>query len=906
MSFEANFHTLTGHSPFSWQRRLYDDFFAHGKTPSAVDVPTGLGKTSVMALWLIARAHGAPLPRRLVYVVDRRAVVDQATREAEKLRDNLASDEAAALREGLRLGNGRLPISTLRGQFADNRAWLDDPTAPAIVVGTVDMIGSRLLFEGYGVSRKMRPYHAGFLGVDTLVLLDEAHLVPPFAHLLRAIETDAALWPKDEDDARLVRRLVLLPLSATLRADARRLDRAPFTLEDEREDKAVQKRLRAAKRLVFRELAADPDGQLAQAAFDLATKEPARVVVFCDRREKKKGEPSADGVREALGKLAKKAEAAAPEIETLTGGRRMREREATEKRLTELGFIGARGETKPAVLVATSAGEVGVDLDADHMISDLVAFERMAQRLGRVNRRGERASSEVLVFCHADEPAPKNPKEPTAEEERARLPFRAREALEYLPKLGDGFDASPGALRVLARQSTDRVTKATTPEPLRPALTRALVDAWSLTSLETHEGRPEIAPWLRGWIEEEEPQTTLLWRRWLPVRRAVGEDKPRDPRRYAAEVDKFFEVAPPHASELLEAETRRVLDWLRARATATQNVRRKDDDDLPADNDIVCFALGGRDGFTAYSLSELAKPRDKRQMEALERDIIGHTLVLDARLRGLSDFGALGKDADTPIICADDDSEWSEIIGFRVRAQTGDDDGATTRPRDYRFPKMVDGDGEARESLVVEPLGGGGGEDARSIRTTPQTLDVHQACVETTAHAIAAALALPPHYSEALSLAGRLHDEGKRADRWQRAFNAARDRRDFGLDSELAKTRGPIHQPTLDGYRHEFGSLGRAETDETIRLLSEEHRDLVLHLVAAHHGRARPVIETRGCDDGPPSVLEERARRVALRFARLQKRWGPWGLAWWEALLRAADQKASRENEAGGGDASAR
>ncbi len=37
---------------------------------------------------------------------------------------------------------------------------------------------------------------------------------------------------------------------------------------------------------------------------------------------------------------------------------------------------------------------------------------------------------------------------------------------------------------------------------------------------------------------------------------------------------------------------------------------------------------------------------------------------------------------------------------------------------------------------------------------------------------------------------------------------------------------------------------------------------------------------------------------MALRFARLQKRWGPWGLAWWEALLRAADQQASRDLEA--------
>ncbi len=113
-----------------------------------------------------------PLPRRLVYVVDRRAVVDQATREAEKLKDV----------------NADLRVSTLRGQYADNRDWLEDPAAPAIVVGTVDMIGSRLLFSGYGVSRGMRPYHAGLLGADALVVLDESHLVPPFERLLRTVE----------------------------------------------------------------------------------------------------------------------------------------------------------------------------------------------------------------------------------------------------------------------------------------------------------------------------------------------------------------------------------------------------------------------------------------------------------------------------------------------------------------------------------------------------------------------------------------------------------------------------------------------------------------------------------------------------------------------------------------------
>ncbi len=106
-----------------------------------------------MAIWLVARACGAGLPRRLVYVVDRRAVVDQATDFAEDLRKCVDGD--VELKRALGLENRSLPISTLRGQHVDNKKWLEDPASAAIVVGTVDMVGSRLLFEGYGTSRRM-------------------------------------------------------------------------------------------------------------------------------------------------------------------------------------------------------------------------------------------------------------------------------------------------------------------------------------------------------------------------------------------------------------------------------------------------------------------------------------------------------------------------------------------------------------------------------------------------------------------------------------------------------------------------------------------------------------------------------------------------------------------------------
>ena len=201
-----------------------------------------------MAIWLLARAQGALLPRRLVYVVDRRAVVDQATDLAMGLRESI--DRNMELKQSLGLGARSLPISTLRGQQVDNKEWLDNPASPAIVVGTVDMIGSRLLFEGYGTSRKMRPYHAGLLGADTLLVLDEAHLVPPFEKLVETIALgEAGFGPRDEQLRGLVPPFKLMSLSATGRAVAG----SSFGLtEGDLKHPVVRRRLDAPKRLTVK------------------------------------------------------------------------------------------------------------------------------------------------------------------------------------------------------------------------------------------------------------------------------------------------------------------------------------------------------------------------------------------------------------------------------------------------------------------------------------------------------------------------------------------------------------------------------------------------------------------------------------------------------------------------------
>jgi CRISPR-associated endonuclease/helicase Cas3 len=203
----------------------------------------------------------------------------------------------------------------------------------------------------------------------------------------------------------------------------------------------------------------------------------------------------------------------------------------------------------------------------------------------------------------------------------------------------------------------------------------------------------------------------------------------------------------------------------------------------------------------------------------------------------------------------------------------------------------VSDDGEPRRWLIVEKWRSDSTNEEDRSTSVCQLLDNHRNWAEHRARELARNFNLPEQYADMLCAAAFLHDEGKRSDRWQRAFNTP------DAAKHWAKTEGPINFPLLDGYRHEFGSIVAVENHERLRCLPEDLRDLALHLIAAHHGFARPFIDTRGCDVAPPSILEPYAKAIALRFGRLQQQWGPWGLAWWESLLRASDQRASRDND---------
>jgi CRISPR-associated endonuclease/helicase Cas3 len=919
--FVERFQALTGHGPYLWQTRLYEGLLA-GEQYTALDLPTGLGKTSIIPLWLLARAAGAPLPRRLVYVVDRRAVVDQASAVADEIADHLhaeATGIAADLREALGLtGAATLPVSTLRGQRVDNRRWLEDPGATAIVVGTVDMIGSRLLFEGYGVSRGMRPVHAGLLGVDSLIVIDEAHLVPPFEAMVRQA---SAMGDQDWSCApeRLASSLRLVSLSATGRE---RPGARVFRLTDEdQEDSAVRARLMAAKRLRML-----PDATPNSAVERLADEAWSygqggrRVVVFCNSRRTAQAVESglADRVRKEKDRFGKGAKLTA----LLVGERRYRERLfLTGDR--DLGIpaspVFARfapgappdPDGRPAFLIATSAGEVGIDLDADDLICDLVPWERMVQRLGRVNRRANPGEARICVIPVAKD---KEAEDDISDEDlrRLRAPFDS----PSWPFGDDGAkDASPGSLGTLKLEPGLAATllAASTPEPLRPTLTRPILESWSLTSLEQHTGRPKVQPWLRGWVETE-PQTTMVWRRLFPLRPG---DETGPPSR---DLKAFFEVAaPPHISESLSASSWRVAQILRecagaflkavaktgAGATMDAGFQDEDSQALSAHLPVVVMLSADQTVNDVWSPARLAEA----DLETLTRAIAYGTVILDARLRGLDENGLLDAKAKTDTLTIDvrPRSLWSlpleTTAGRRITMGDRPAPDGYWRLDEFRWSSS---DGDDADGLWIEVWRGPGANPGDpAISRQPRSLSDHHTDTGRHAARIAESLGLRSPWHELLVAAAEAHDLGKDRMLWQNAMNARRD-----AGRPYAKTEGGGDGRALNGYRHEFGSLRDVLASPESHLPPKvaddpDLRDLALHLILAHHGRARPTIKAYDPDQ-LPSQSPALAQGAALRFARLQARWGPWGLAWWESLLRAADWAASRAlNDASVGDQAA-
>jgi CRISPR-associated endonuclease/helicase Cas3 len=217
---------------------------------------------------------------------------------------------------------------------------------------------------------------------------------------------------------------------------------------------------------------------------------------------------------------------------------------------------------------------------------------------------------------------------------------------------------------------------------------------------------------------------------------------------------------------------------------------------------------------------------------------------------------------------------------------------------------------------------------SRSARKAPVALADH---LDHTRRQLEDTLALLPlpHLQKALQSAIRLHDWGKADERFQ-ALLINGDLDDAWAQgnlwaksgnmstTEALRKRARKRSSLPDGFRHEMLSVQLAEMAPEQLPADGTLRELALHLIAAHHGRGRPFAPVV-FDEDPPKVdlgpigvhthLTSEQRRqcpshrldsgIAERFWDLTRHYGWWGLAYLEAVVRLADQRASqREDEA--------
>jgi CRISPR-associated endonuclease/helicase Cas3 len=966
-----------GPDPFPWQSRLARQVAATGEWPALLDLPTGSGKTAVIDIAVFVLALRADQPRRMVFVVDRRIVVHQAAQRArhiaERLRDakdgvtHRVAERLLRLTASIGVDDDPLQYAELRGGIVRDDDWARRPDTPTVLVSTVDQVGSRLLFRGYGVSEGMRPVHAGLLGNDVLYFLDEVHLARPFADTLDAI--GRRYRPPAGSD--LPNRWAVVELSATPAPSERAGDVLELDDDDRDPDRAgVLVRRLGAHKLARTELVktgakADHRGELASAAVRNARRllaDPGirTVGVVVNRVE------TAVGVYRRLKRES-------PEVEAvlLTGRMRPLERDAILARYEPRLRTGRvrSDDDPPLVVVATMAIEAGADIDLDALVTECASLGALVQRFGRVDRGGDLTASghrpTSIILATSVDVADK------ADDPVYGPALAATWAWLHDRSLDFGID-------VLAK--VPRPAELTRAPDRAPQLLPSHLDRWVQTST-TPDADPDPAHWLHG-LSPSRAEVSVVWRAdVLPDAFDQGASE---------RLVRLVSLCPPGSGEAMQLPISAVRAWLAARRDDRREPVGADTSVADVPDAVIGTSdpLDGRPSGT-YALKWRG---DGSTLLGSVHDIKpGDTIVVPTSYGGIragcwdpgsadavSDFGTqiqamqrgravlrllpaclpyVPEQPPPPrpeaSLDLDDQSdelvsvqEWLSSYGERLAAG----DPALEEPRDW-VARVVRAlrplRGRQVELAVVDLTGGadpqrmfvlrsrrrlaalagrGSGSGVDSEPTTSPFagkslgLDEHLEEVERIARELATAAGLPEALAEDVGRAARLHDLGKVDPRFQAMLRGGQL-----IDSELGLTalaKSGVERADYAarqrarndaGYpaqaRHELGSVALVQHDGPLQAEATDW-DLVLHLIASHHGYARPFVPVAD-DPQPPGLSVEYKGRtltapgdhglmrldsgVPQRFWRCVRRYGWWGLAWLEALLRLADHRASEK-----------
>jgi CRISPR-associated endonuclease/helicase Cas3 len=356
-SFEELFRTATGHTPHGYQVRIAQDGL-----PDVVNAPTGTGKTGVILAWLWRRLYGpdpAGTPRRLVYALPQRSLVDQVSGEARKWLDRLGLTEEVALHV------------VMGGRGETQGDWREDMHKPAVVVGTVDSLVSKALVRAYGVGRAMYPIDFALVSNGTHWIIDEIQLSPESTTTLRQLAGFAARFGTAEPFG-------LTCMSATVddillkTVDNPSIGSTVEILREERHGE-LEARLNAAR--TIRQMSADAGDYKELAASVRALHRPGTLTLV----------------------VVNTVPAARDIYKQLRGG-------AVGCTLLHSRFRGIERAGRMAevvtgpqdrVVVATQVIEAGIDLSAAVLVTEAAPWPSVVQRAGRCNRTGTIADAEV-------------------------------------------------------------------------------------------------------------------------------------------------------------------------------------------------------------------------------------------------------------------------------------------------------------------------------------------------------------------------------------------------------------------------------------------------------------------------------------------------------------------------------
>jgi len=929
--FEAFYRALNhGREPFPWQARLARQVREDNRWPIEVGVPTGLGKTACLDIavwWLASQAHCVPsrrpAPTRIWWVVNRRLLVDSTLKHANKLAAalddplslELSSDAArdvAIVRDRLRSlsaspSASALEVIRLRGGVETRTPT--DPSQPAVILSTLPMYGSRLLFRGYGSSRMRRPIDAAMAGTDSLVLLDEAHLAPHLRTLCDALQECTRhrhdVLPQSRSRPQLVALTATGGESAASRFD---LDESDF------DHPIVKERMDAPKPMELRECEAkDVARKLAEAMRDLldGARAPAAGVVFANTP--KTARQVFSRLRRLLGSGA--------EVMLLTGRARECEAEDIRSRVLdpEHGMASDRDHGVPRdrhlVVVATQTLEVGADVDAEYLVTEACGVRALTQRFGRLNRLG-RHNHARAVYLHA--PPPKrqrgtpthDPSEwPVYGPEPAvvwqRLQVRLGEELEEL-------DLGSRHIKEVLGLPDDECGRA-------PEVLYGLLWEWIKTTTPP-PGEAPVEPFFSG-IARADRMVSVIWRAHIPdvdgdptgQRDSVGArlwPRAKDREAVSVPIWEFRE-----ALEQNEEVHRIASDRVTVERVGVDDLRPGDSLVLPVDRGLL-DEFGWEPSSRASPVVDVSLPGNGLPLDlvAIKRlcgSVFSDKLIQTAQGVPYEDGVALEpadqREAAERIV--DALREASTPSGWRQEEWTGFVDSLN--------PEAVSPRGEVARFLVEakEKERSSDELDEMSLADDVESLDRHGEDVEKRAQTIANRLGVRRDLVEVVARAGRLHDIGKADERFQRWLDPKGDHPGVTLaKSDLPRHRWNAARVAAGwphGGRHEV--LSARLVSKWLDFDSEWGtgllRKLLLHLVISHHGHGRPLVGP--VRDEAPVPLADSIEGHSLttsadlsdvdweqpaRFWRLNSEFGPWGLALLESIVRRADHAVSRRN----------